>query len=129
MEGQGSVKSDVVLKKRLGLFFLDMIKTTHRHFPKKFLQDVEITERGGHFIVVSSKDGVSLSVVGWNDDKKGFGTRKKRKSDVLIQPRNYFQCFVDLRKKVYCRPFVYLFYVYFCVLRVNMGFSIVFHQY
>ena len=52
--------------------------------------------------------------------KLGSRTRKKRKWDVLIQPRKYFQYFVDLRK-VYFRSFLHLFYVYFCVLRVNMG--------
>ena len=62
-----------------------MIKTTHRHFPKKFLQDVEITERGGHFIVVSSEDGVSLRSMAWNDGKKDSKTKKNRKQKIRKQ--------------------------------------------
>ena len=45
------------------------------------------------------------------------GTREKRESDVLIQPRIYLQYFVDLRKTCIFDPL----YVYFCVFRVNMG--------
>ena len=71
-----SVKSAVALRNRLGLFFLGMVKTAHRHFPKKFLQDVTIAERGGHVVVVAVKDGVDLRSVAWNDGKKDLKTKK-----------------------------------------------------
>ena len=62
-----------------------MVKTAHRHFPKKFLQDEEIAERAGHFIVVSSKDGVSLRVVAWNDGKKDSKTKKVIRNQIACR--------------------------------------------
>ena len=44
----------------------------------------------------------------------GSGTRKKRESDVLIQPRNYFQYFVDLKKKCIFDPFLRVFLCFTC---------------
>ena len=80
------------------------------------------------FADISSKNFVFSTIVGLvtfrrnkymtvRGFKIGSGTRKKRKSDVLIQPRNYFQYFVDLRKKcifdhIYtCFTCFFVFYV------------------
>ena len=78
-----SVKSAVELKNRLGLFFLGMVKTAHRHptlpnfiFAGCIRRNLEIAERSGHFIVVSSKDGVGLRAVAWNDGKRDSKTKK-----------------------------------------------------
>ena len=55
-----SVKSACVLKKNLGLYFHGLVKTAHRMFPKKYLQTVEIPERGGHVVLTSKVQGVEL---------------------------------------------------------------------
>ena len=69
----------------------------------------------GHIVVLVTFRSKQYMDVG--EFKIGSGTRKKRESDVPIQPRNYFQYFVGLKKKCIFDPF----YVYFCVFRVNMG--------
>ena len=65
-----SVKSACALKNTLGLYFLGLVKTAHRMFPKKYLQTVEIPERGGHVVLTTKVRGVGLRAVTWNDGKK-----------------------------------------------------------
>ena len=69
-----SVKSAVALKSQNGLYFLGMVKTAHKKFPKKYLQRVPIAQRGGHVVCTAEQDGVKLRAVGWNDGKKEKGT-------------------------------------------------------
>ena len=64
-----SVKSAVALKSR-GLYFMGLVKTAHRKFPKKWAQTVEIASRGGHKVVQATEEGVKLRAVTWNDGKK-----------------------------------------------------------
>ena len=45
------------------------------------------------------------------------------------QTSNVFSIFCRSEKKVYFRPFLWCFYVYFGVLRVNIGVFESFHQY
>jgi len=65
-----SVKSACALKTHMGLYFLGLVKTAHRMFPKKYLQTVEIPERGGHVVLTTKILGVELRAVTWNDGKK-----------------------------------------------------------
>lgn len=65
-----SVKSACALKTHLGLYFQGLVKTAHRMFPKKYLQTVEIPERGGHVVLTSKILNVELRAVAWNDGKK-----------------------------------------------------------
>ena len=45
------------------------------------------------------------------------------------QTSNVYSIFCRSEKKVYFRPFLWCFYVYFGVLRVNIGVLSLFHQY
>ena len=65
-----SVKSVVALKEHNGLYFIGLVKTAHRKFPKKYLQEVAIAERGGHCVLEARVNDVDLRAVGWNDGKK-----------------------------------------------------------
>ena len=65
-----SVKSACALKTHLGLYFHGLVKTAHRMFPKKYLQTVEIPERGGHVVLTAKVLDVDLRAVAWNDGKK-----------------------------------------------------------
>ena len=64
-----SVKSAVALKQR-GLFFMGLVKTAHRKFPKQWAQTVTIDSRGGHKVAQATESGVELRAVSWNDGKK-----------------------------------------------------------
>ena len=64
-----SVKSAVALKAR-GLFFMGLVKTAHRKYPKKWAQAVPITLRGGHKVATATEEGAELRAVSWNDGKK-----------------------------------------------------------
>ena len=81
-----SVKSAIALRKEVGLYFLGLVKTAHRHFPKKYLQKIPITERGGHVVCITSKDDVNLRDVGWNDGKKD------KKTDTIIRKKIIGSC-------------------------------------
>ena len=65
-----SVKSACALKTHLGLYFHGLVKTAHRMFPRKYLQTVEIPERGRHIVLTTKIRGVELRAVAWNDGKK-----------------------------------------------------------
>ena len=54
----------------MGLYFHGLVKTAHKMFPKKYLQQVEIVDRGGHVVLTSKVMGVDLRAVTWNDGKK-----------------------------------------------------------
>ena len=71
-----SVKSAVALRKELGLYFLGLVKTAHRHFPKKYLQKVPMEARGDHVVCIATKDDVNLRAVGWNDGRKDPKTKE-----------------------------------------------------
>ena len=65
-----SVKSAVQLKLKHGLSFAGMVKTAHREFPKKYLEQQEVKERGDHVAAVTEQKGVKLLAVGWADKKR-----------------------------------------------------------
>ena len=65
-----SVKSAVALKVKNGLYFHGLVKTAHRRFPKKYLNEVKIDTRGGHVALETSDESVDLRAVTWNDGKK-----------------------------------------------------------
>ena len=69
-----SVKSAIALKKELGLYFLGIVKTAHKMFPKQYLQNVEIAERGGFVALTTKVLDVDLRAVTWNDGKKDKST-------------------------------------------------------
>ena len=68
--------------------------------------------RFGHLLTKQVYDHMTVRTF-----KLGSGTWEERKLDVLIQPRNYFQYFTDLRKKCifdhFCTCFtcIFVFYV------------------
>ena len=47
-----------------------MVKTAHREFPKKYLEQQEVKERGDHVAAVTEQKGVKLLAVGWADKKR-----------------------------------------------------------
>ena len=65
-----SVKSAIALKCTNGLYFHGLVKTAHRKFPKKWLNEVPIDVRGGHVVLETTEDGVNLRAITWNDGKK-----------------------------------------------------------
>lgn len=65
-----SVKSAAALRKENGLAFAGIVKTAHREFPKKFLSEIEVKERGDHVSVVTEKDGVKMMGVAWADRQR-----------------------------------------------------------
>ena len=54
-----SVKATVALKER-GLYFMGLVNTAHRKYPKKWGQNVPIALRGGHKVVQATENGVEL---------------------------------------------------------------------
>ena len=64
-----SVKTAVALQKR-GLHFTGLVKTAHRKFPKQFLDQVQIADRGGFVTLTAEVDGVPLLAHTWNDRKR-----------------------------------------------------------
>lgn len=75
-----SVKTAVKLKVINGLYFLGLVKTAHKMFPKQWLNEVPITLRGGHKALTATMEGVKLRAVAWNDGKKDkkTGTIKRK---------------------------------------------------
>jgi len=89
---------------RVGLFFMGIVKTASRFFPKKFLstwcvENNSRENRGKHIILKTVKEGVNLYALGWSD-KKGkqvittTGTtlpadpsRRRRHKRVLVDGR------------------------------------------
>ena len=65
-----SLKSCGALGKELGLLFAGMVKTAHKKFPKKYLEEVEVSERGDHIATIAEEDGVKLLACGWADKKR-----------------------------------------------------------
>jgi hypothetical protein len=64
-----SVRSAVQLHKK-GLYFLGLVKTASRCFPKEFLESYPLQGRGDHVTVTSKMDGVNLIGCAWNDNKR-----------------------------------------------------------
>jgi hypothetical protein len=64
-----SVRSAVQLHKK-GLYFLGLVKTASRCFPKEFLENYPLQGRGDHVAVTSKMDGVNLIGCAWNDNKR-----------------------------------------------------------
>ena len=48
-----SVKACVALKTHLGLYFHGLVKTSHKQFPKGYLQTLPMTARGEHKVVTT----------------------------------------------------------------------------
>ncbi|OQR85202.1 hypothetical protein ACHHYP_20598 [Achlya hypogyna] len=70
-----SVKTLLALKKS-GLFFMGMVKTAHREFPKSVLQqwadgnlDGAVPKRGSHLLLETEEDNESFYAIGWKDKK------------------------------------------------------------
>lgn len=62
-----SVHTAIQLKKK-NLYFSGMVKTGHKYFPKKYLQDLDIQLRTGSSVYLTTvKDDVPLLAVGWWD--------------------------------------------------------------
>ena len=70
-----SVKTAVELKSR-GLNFIGLVKTASRKFPKKWLQEVDLEERGDHYVLTATESDVNLRAVTWNEGKKDKKTGK-----------------------------------------------------
>ena len=64
-----SVRSAVHLHRK-GLYFLGLVKTASRCFPKEFLESYPLQGRGDHVAVTSKMDGVNLIGCAWNDNKR-----------------------------------------------------------
>ena len=65
-----SVKSAVALRKVLGLSFAGMVKTAHRKYPKKYMEEATVEDRGDHIAAVAEEEGVKLMACGWADKKR-----------------------------------------------------------
>ena len=78
-----SVKSAVALQKQLGLYFLGLVKTASRQFPKKYLNEVEMEKRGDHHVVTAEHDGVDLFAVSWNEGRKDKKTKKIARKNLI----------------------------------------------
>lgn len=78
-----SVKTAVALKNHLGLYFHGLVKTAHRKFPKKYLNELEIEKRGDHVVLVTREEEVDLIAVSWNDGKKHKKTGKTIKKNII----------------------------------------------
>jgi hypothetical protein len=64
-----SVKSAVELRKQ-GLYFLGLVKTATREFPKQYLESYPLRERGDHVAVTCNDGGTQLIGCAWNDRKR-----------------------------------------------------------
>ena len=64
-----SVKTAVALQQH-SLHFVGLVKTAHRKFPKKFLDQVDILDRGGCATLTATVDDVPLIAHSWNDRKR-----------------------------------------------------------
>lgn len=71
----GSVQTAVELRKK-GTFFIGMVKTARRMFPKKYLQQVFMANRGDTLVVSAVKSGVELMAIAWNEPGKPGKQRK-----------------------------------------------------
>jgi hypothetical protein len=65
-----SVKSAVMLKRMNGLYFLGLVKTAYREFPKKWMNEANIDARGDFVALTAEKDSIQLKAVAWNDNKR-----------------------------------------------------------
>ena len=65
-----SVDASIACVER-GLHFTGVVKTATRKFPKKYLEAVELPERGDHHVVISNPSAdCRLIAVAWNGGKK-----------------------------------------------------------
>jgi hypothetical protein len=71
----GSVMTAVELRK-YGFFFIGMVKTARKMFPKKYLQELQMANRGDTAVLSAVKSGKELMAIGWNEPAKK-GKQKK----------------------------------------------------
>lgn len=64
-----SVQTAVALFKRLGLFFIGMVKSCTRKYPFQFTQEYEYPHRGAHIALTANTDDVDVRAVAWGDRK------------------------------------------------------------
>ena len=64
-----SVKTAVACRQR-GLHFVGLVKTAHRMFPKKFLDNVDIQQRGDFVAATATGDDTPVIAHCWNDRKR-----------------------------------------------------------
>ena len=64
-----SVEAAVRLREQ-GLHFMGIVKTSHRLFPRKYLQQDRLyTDRGDYVVLTTEHEGQQLLAVGWKDAK------------------------------------------------------------
>lgn len=71
-----SVPTAVLLYAEYGLYFTGLIKTAHKFFPLKYLQQRAMTSRGETFTLTAERNGVKLHATVWNDPCKPGKPRK-----------------------------------------------------
>jgi len=64
-----SVQTAVHLFKRLGLFFIGLVKSCTRLYPFKFTQEYQYPHRGAHVALTAQHEGVNVRAVAWGDKK------------------------------------------------------------
>jgi len=74
-----SVKCAVQLYERNGLYFAGCVKTAHKQFPKKFLEEAAMRERGDHLLLTSREGDLTLRALGWNEGGRDSSRNIKRK--------------------------------------------------
>ena len=65
-----SVNGCVALQKQHGLHFAGIVKTAHSKFPKDYLLEAPVQERGDHIVALAQEEGVKMLAVGWADKKR-----------------------------------------------------------
>ena len=66
-----SVKAAFELKTQAGLDFIGLVKTATRKFPKKYMDSLNMAERGDHAVLTATDGDVDLTAVAWKEGKKG----------------------------------------------------------
>ena len=74
-----SVKCAVQLYERNGLYFAGCVKAAHEQFPKKFLSEAAMRERGDHLLLTSREGDLTLRALGWNEGRRDSSGKIKRK--------------------------------------------------
>ena len=59
------------------------MKTASKEFPKKYLNTVEMAERGGHVVVTSEAEGVELIACLWKDGGKNKKTKEIIRKNII----------------------------------------------
>jgi hypothetical protein len=59
---------------QVGIFFMGIVKTASKYFPKQFLtqwchDNSDRANRGNHILLKTVKDGVNVYALGWSDKK------------------------------------------------------------